>query len=65
MDLVQAIARARATMMLRGYEPLRLELGVQIAKSLGQDLGAADVLFSMPVRVRADMEGWAIVPDGN
>lgn len=63
MDIVQSIAQARATMLLRGYEPLRLELGPQTAKALGQDVSAADVLFSMPVRVRADMEGWAVVPE--
>lgn len=62
-DIVQSIARARATMLLRGYEPLRLELGVQTAKTLGDSLAAADVLFYMPVVVRADMEGWAVVPD--
>jgi hypothetical protein len=59
---VQAIAQARATMLMRGFDPLRLEMGVETARRLSAEVQNADVLFSLPVKVRADMEGWAVVP---
>lgn len=73
-DELQQIARARVNMMLRGYEPLRLELGRQFSEDVMRQLGPSRytephlkmprppaTILSMPYTVRTDMEGFAVL----
>jgi hypothetical protein len=74
LDELQQIAQARANMMMRGYEPLRLEMGRSFAQALervqGQSMTSPPRMTSQPPRevlgmafsVRPDMEGFAVLP---
>lgn len=78
-DLITTVARARASMMVRGYRSLRLRLGPDMWSALAQEaelqgiftpnLPPPRVLFGMPIEVEPQMEGWAVeireaCPDG-
>lgn len=73
-DLITTIARARASMMLRGHRDLTLRLGPDCAADLrkaGDDQGIFTAgwpmprtLFGMAIEAREDMEGWAVLPAG-
>jgi hypothetical protein len=69
-DLLNAIANARAAMLMRGYDPLRIEIGPRIAADLKRVYGdrvlegphGQSELQNMPLILRPDMEGFAILP---
>lgn len=65
LDELQQIAQARAVMLMRGYEPLRVEIGPETNRQLGTAISEDGTLLDMPVRVRSDMEGFAVLPDGH
>lgn len=60
IDELQLIAQGRATMLMRGYAPLRLTIGVALHRSLGPAVGEDGILLDMPVTIRTDMEGFVI-----
>ena len=68
IDELQQIAQARATMLLRGFEPLWLDIGRDLARQIearhpglvNADLSAS--VFDMPFTIRDDMEGFAVRP---
>lgn len=68
-DLLGQISRARADMMLRGYAPLVLEMGPATARVFRVEAEIADIedwlaaVMDMPLRIRSDMEGFAIRPE--
>jgi hypothetical protein len=68
LDELQQIAQARANMMMRGYEPLRLEMGHSFSQSLKRaqpphvTSHPHDEVLGMPFTVRADMEGFTVLP---
>ncbi len=74
VDTYGLIARARASMMVRGHADLELHLGPDTLQNLRRDhepMGPFDMvghgngpkcMFYMPVIERQDMEGWAVVP---
>jgi len=62
IDELQQVAQARATMLMRGYEPLALEIGPAFNRQLGAHVSAEGILLDMEVRVRRDMEGFRVVP---
>jgi hypothetical protein len=68
LDELQQIAQARANMMMRGYEPLKLEMGFSFSQSLkrAQPPHATsrppDDVLGMPFTVRVDMEGFTVLP---
>lgn len=66
-DLIGTIARARASMMVRGYEHLELVLGPDTWARLRLDCERFDVLdpeprrlFDMTIRVDERFEGWQV-----
>lgn len=65
-DLLRQISDARAQMMMRGFEPLMLEMGPQTAKAFATESRIADindyflVVANMAISIRSDMEGWAV-----
>lgn len=61
IDELQQVAQARATMLMRGFEPLALEIGPAFHRSLGAHVSAEGVLLDMEVHVRTDMEGFRVV----
>lgn len=72
-DLYGMIARARASMMLRGYADLVLHLGPDAEAQLCRDaapfspyddlpVNRRRFMLSMLVQHRQDMEGWAVLP---
>ena len=75
-DVYGLIARARASMMVRGHADLELHLGPDTLRELERDhapIGPFDLvghgqkprrMLYMPVVERSDMEGWAVVPIG-
>lgn len=74
-DTYGLIARARASMLMRGHADLVLYLGPDIEAELKRILGTdgpydnpAHIrprrLLYMPVVNRTDMEGWAVMPAG-
>jgi hypothetical protein len=71
IDPLQQIAEARAIMLMRGYSPLRLEVGIGFWRELCRaDPALAEhppihgtvvsKVLDMPCMVRADMEGFAV-----
>lgn len=73
VDTYGAIARARASMMVRGFADLELHLGPDALEGLRRDFQGDDPhdlpdgptpqhMLYMPVVHRTDMEGWAVVP---
>lgn len=62
VDELQLVAQARAAMLMRGFDPLRVEIGPQTNRALGPAISADGVLLDMPVTVRSDMEGFRVVP---
>lgn len=64
-DLLRRIADARAQMLMRGYEPLRMDIGRvtvrELVPWLAEDGPAVEIL-GMPFTVHEDMEGFAIRP---
>ena len=72
-DPVAEIARARANMMMRGYEPLRVEVGRQMYAEIKGELDLQSSRYDPPVRptevlgmpliTRDDMEGFAVLHD--
>jgi hypothetical protein len=68
LDELQQIAQARANMMMRGYEPLRLEMGRSFAQALERVQGTSMTshppreVLGMAFSVRPDMEGFAVLP---
>lgn len=72
-DILGGIAQARAKMMMRGYDPLRLEIGLawwnelthQVFLDCGAHLGGTGCeVLGMPTTVTEDMEGFAVYPLG-
>ena len=68
IDEVQLIAQARADMMMRGFEPLRILIGPAMARRLHRDHPQhwdrdGETFLDMPVRRHDDMEGFAVVAD--
>ena len=66
-DLLGQIADARAQMMMRGYDPLMLEIGpitaLEFARQTGITISAAgNEVLAIPITIRLDMEGWAVRP---
>ena len=72
-DLYGAIARARASMMMRGHADLALHLGPDAEAQIKREAAPFDPyddlpvqrprrMLYMPVVNRTDMEGWAVVP---
>jgi hypothetical protein len=67
-DLLGQIADARARMQMRGYDPLVLEMGPTLAQEFRRESEIADLddwaaaLWGVTVRIRQDMEGFAVVP---
>lgn len=72
-DLYGAIARARASMMMRGHADLELHLGPDAEADLNRYAAPFDPyddlpvqrprrMLYMPVVSRMDMEGWAVLP---
>ncbi len=65
-DLLGQIADARARMMMRGAGALRLDMGPDTARAFAAESAIADIedysraVMNMPIRIRADMEGWAV-----
>lgn len=63
IDELQQIAHARATMLMRGFQPLQVEIGPETNRALGGAIGADGILLDMRVIVRRDMEGFAVRPE--
>ncbi|HMO07035.1 MAG TPA: hypothetical protein PKD10_05225 [Paracoccaceae bacterium] len=68
IDEIQQIAQARAEMLLRGFEPLRILLGPAMARRLRRGHPEhwsrhGEALLDMPARILDDMEGFAVVFD--
>ncbi len=61
IDELQLVAQARATMLMRGYDPLRIEIGPAFHRGLGAAVSEGGVLLDMPVTIRSDMEGFRVV----
>lgn len=64
-DLLGRIAKARADMMMRGYQPLQLEIGRKTLQELmaeGAVDEVGDMILTMLIHVRSDMEGFAVRP---
>ena len=66
-DLLGQIADARAQMMMRGYDPLTLEIGPATAREFAMQMQIAAIengneVLTMPITIRLDMEGWAVRP---
>lgn len=67
-DLLGQIADARAQMMMRGYDPLMLEIGRITALEFARQSKIADIedwakaAYNLKIIIRTDMEGWAIRP---
>ena len=62
IDELQLVANARARMLMRGYEPLRIEIGTEMNRLLADHIAPDGQLLEMDVRVRTDMEGFAVRP---
>lgn len=63
IDELQQIAQARAIMMMRGFEPLKVEIGPETNRQLGRAISEDGILLDMRVTVRSDMEGFAVRPE--
>lgn len=71
-DILGAIAHARAQMLMRGYEPLRLDIGRAMLRDLQGQLWPFDAternprgegeILGMPITERDDFEGFCVVP---
>ena len=66
-DLLGQIADARAQMMMRGYDPLTLEMGQATAREFARqsqivNIDEGNEVLTMPITIRLDMEGWAVRP---
>lgn len=73
-DTYGDIARARATMMVRGHLEPELHIGRETLENIKRDLGPGGPfdhsvtinaplrMHCMPVVIRGDMEGWAVMP---
>lgn len=69
-DLLGRIAQARAQMLMRGFDPLALEIGRSTVRELvpwmaGQDdlpSGAPEEILGMGFTIRDDMEGFSVRP---
>lgn len=61
IDELQLVAQARATMLMRGYEPLRVEIGPEFNRALSRAISTEGVLLDMAVTVRRDMEGFRVI----
>lgn len=71
VDELALIAQARATMLIRDYAPLRLEIGRASFDRMVYWSGGAvldpteretPVILGMQTTVRDDMEGFAVLP---
>jgi hypothetical protein len=71
-DVIGHIAHARAAMLMRGYEPLRVEMGQKTFYDLRMEMNLdmlhagppeGQIILGMPIRVRADMEGFSVLHD--
>lgn len=63
IDELQQIAQARAVMLMRGFDPLHVEIGPETNRALGRAIGEDGILLDMRVIVRRDMEGFAVRPE--
>lgn len=61
IDELQQVAHARAAMLMRGFEPLALEIGPAFHRSLGAYVSPEGILLDMDVRVHTNMEGFRVV----
>lgn len=65
-DLLRRIADARAQMLMRGYDPLHIDIGRvtvrELVPWLAHQDGWASEILGLPYTVRDDMEGFAIWP---
>lgn len=66
-DLLRRIADARAQMLMRGHQALRLEIGATTARQFAEESQITDpadwveAIWRLPIRVRSDMEGFAVL----
>jgi hypothetical protein len=69
-DPVQQIAAARAAMKMRGYEPLRVDIGRNFWMNLRRDfpeiiageVTISGTLLGMNFSIRDDLEGFCVRP---